>query len=50
MDRGEIEFDNVVFGYSPENPVLKGVSFKIPAGKTVAIVGSSGCGYVLTNH
>jgi ATP-binding cassette, subfamily B, heavy metal transporter len=41
---GEIEFDNVVFAYDPERIVLKGVSFKVPAGKTVAVVGPSGAG------
>jgi ATP-binding cassette, subfamily B, heavy metal transporter len=43
---GEIEFDNVVFGYGDDvdNPVLKGVSFKVEAGKQLAVVGSSGAG------
>jgi ATP-binding cassette subfamily B protein len=41
---GEIKFDNVVFGYDPERVVLKGISFTVPAGKTVAIVGPSGAG------
>jgi ATP-binding cassette subfamily B protein len=41
---GEIVFDNVVFAYEPERIVLKGVSFKVPAGKTVAVVGPSGAG------
>ena len=42
--RGEIDFDNVVFGYDPAKPVLKGVSFHARAGETVAIVGPSGAG------
>lgn len=42
--RGEIEFDRVVFGYDPANPVLKGISFKAMAGETIAIVGPSGAG------
>ncbi len=41
---GEIEFDDVVFGYDIERPILKGVSLKVPAGQTVAIVGPSGSG------
>ncbi len=40
----EITFDNVFFGYDSQRPILKGVSFRIPAGKTVAIVGSTGSG------
>lgn len=41
---GEIRFDNVVFSYDPERTVLKGISFVVPAGKTVAVVGPSGAG------
>ncbi len=41
---GAIEFANVVFAYDPERIVLKGVSFTVPAGKTVAVVGPSGAG------
>jgi ATP-binding cassette subfamily B protein len=41
---GEIRFDNVVFAYDPERIVLKGISFTVPAGKTVAVVGPSGAG------
>src|SRR5256714_10072994 len=41
---GEIEFENVWFEYNPGVPVLKGVSFKAPAGSTTALVGSSGSG------
>jgi len=39
-----IEFDNVQFRYQPDREILKGISFKVPAGKTVAIVGPSGSG------
>jgi ATP-binding cassette subfamily B protein/subfamily B ATP-binding cassette protein MsbA len=42
--RGEIEFDQVVFSYERERPVLKRISFRVPGGKTVAIVGPSGAG------
>ena len=42
--RGDLEFDHVVFGYDPANPVLRGISFKARAGQTVAIVGPSGAG------
>lgn len=43
-DADGIEFDNVSFAYHPERPILRNVSFKIPAGKKVAIVGPSGAG------
>ena len=41
---GEIKFENVTFGYHPDRPILKNLSFTIPAGKKIAIVGPSGCG------
>ncbi|CAI2170554.1 17908_t:CDS:10 [Funneliformis geosporum] len=41
---GEIKFEDVVFGYHPDRPILNGISFTIPRGKKVAIVGPSGCG------
>jgi len=41
---GDIQFDHVSFAYDRERPILKGVSFHVPAGKTVAIVGPSGAG------
>ncbi|HEY2008229.1 MAG TPA: ABC transporter ATP-binding protein/permease [Rhizomicrobium sp.] len=41
---GEIRFEDVIFAYDPERIVLKGISFTVPAGKTVAIVGPSGAG------
>nr|WSW63972.1 ABC transporter ATP-binding protein/permease [Streptomyces sp. NBC_00998] len=39
-----VEFDEVVFGYDPERPVLDGFSLSIAEGETVAVVGSSGSG------
>jgi ATP-binding cassette subfamily B protein len=42
--RGEISFDAVTFAYDPRRPILRKVSFDVPAGKTVAIVGQSGGG------
>jgi ABC-type transport system involved in Fe-S cluster assembly fused permease/ATPase subunit len=39
-----VRFEDVRFAYEPERPILKGVSFEIPAGKTVAVVGASGSG------
>ena len=39
-----IRFENVQFAYDPARPILKGISFDVPAGKTVAIVGPSGAG------
>ncbi|CAG8507138.1 138_t:CDS:10 [Acaulospora colombiana] len=41
---GEITFDNVIFGYHPERPILNGVTFSVKKGKKTAIVGPSGCG------
>ncbi len=41
---GTIRFDNVSFAYDPERPILKGLSFEVAAGHTVAIVGPSGAG------
>jgi ATP-binding cassette subfamily B protein len=44
LTEGNIIFDNVTFGYDVRRPVLNAVSFKIPAKKTVAIVGPTGSG------
>jgi ATP-binding cassette subfamily B protein len=41
---GAIRFDNVSFAYDPERSILKGLSFDVPAGHTVAVVGPSGAG------
>jgi ATP-binding cassette subfamily B multidrug efflux pump len=42
--RGHVRFENVSFDYLPGVPVLKDVSFEIPAGATVAVVGATGAG------
>ena len=42
--RGEVEFENVRFGYNKKRIILQDISFKVPSGKTVAIVGPSGAG------
>jgi len=41
---GRVQFDNVHFAYDPERKILQGLSFEVPAGKTIAIVGPSGAG------
>ncbi len=41
---GRVEFRDVHFSYEPDRQILKGISFEVPAGKTVAIVGPSGAG------
>ena len=41
---GEIRFENVVFAYEPDRTILKGISFRVPAGKTIAVVGPTGAG------
>ena len=42
--KGDLEFKDVKFAYVENEPVLKGVSFKVEAGKTIAIVGATGAG------
>jgi ABC-type transport system involved in Fe-S cluster assembly fused permease/ATPase subunit len=41
---GNVRFEDVRFSYDADRPILKGLSFDVPAGKTVAIVGPSGAG------
>jgi len=42
--RGELEFQHVTFAYNQRRPVIQDLSLQIPAGKTIAIVGSTGSG------
>jgi len=44
VTQGAIRFDDVRFAYESERPILKGLSFEVPPGHTVAIVGPSGAG------
>jgi ABC-type transport system involved in Fe-S cluster assembly fused permease/ATPase subunit len=41
---GAVQFENVSFAYDPERQILHGVSFDIPAGRNIAVVGASGSG------
>ncbi|WP_027551706.1 ABC transporter ATP-binding protein/permease [Bradyrhizobium sp. Cp5.3] len=44
VSAGTVRFEDVRFAYEAARPILKGISFEVPAGKTVAIVGPSGAG------
>src|SRR5262249_15814881 len=44
VSTGVIRFEKVSFAYEPSRKILKGISFEVPAGKTVAVVGPSGAG------
>src|SRR5207237_1005405 len=51
VEPGHIRFEDVVFGYEPERPVLKGVSLEARPGEVIAIVGPTGAGKTtLVNH
>ena len=44
IHQGDVRFENVHFGYQDDREILKGISFEVPAGQTVAVVGHSGAG------
>ena len=44
VSKGEVRFEQVGFAYDPRRPILEGVSFTIPAGCKLAVVGASGAG------
>ncbi len=44
LDKGEIQFKNVRFSFQPEKPMLQDISFSVPGGGMVAVVGPSGSG------
>jgi ATP-binding cassette, subfamily B, bacterial len=48
--KGDIEFNNVTFGYEESKPILKNISFKVKAGQTVAILGPTGSGKTSLVH
>ncbi len=44
VTKGAMRFEDVHFAYDPKRKIIKGISFEVPAGKTVAVVGPSGAG------
>jgi hypothetical protein len=45
VSKGEISFEGVGFGYTPERTILNGATFNVPPGSKVAFVGTTGSGY-----
>lgn len=43
-EKSTVTFEDIKFGYVPERQILNGLSFRVPAGKKIAIVGGSGSG------
>ncbi|MEM7523943.1 MAG: ABC transporter ATP-binding protein/permease, partial [Pseudomonadota bacterium] len=50
VERGEVRFDGVHFGYDAERQILKGVDITVPGGKSLAIVGPTGSGKSTTSR
>ncbi len=46
--QGRVDFENVVFGYDPQNPVIHGISFHAESGEMIALVGATGSGKTTT--
>ncbi|MEM8949158.1 MAG: ABC transporter ATP-binding protein/permease [Pseudomonadota bacterium] len=44
LDGGEVRFDGIGFGYDSRRPILRDLDFTVPAGQSLAVVGSSGAG------
>jgi len=44
VEKGQVEFKNVTFGYAKDRPVLRNISFKVNAGERIAILGATGSG------
>ncbi len=44
IEKGEVRFENVAFAYDARRPILHGISFTVPAGRKLAVVGASGAG------
>jgi ATP-binding cassette subfamily B protein len=44
VEKGQVEFKNVTFGYAKDRPVLRNISFKVNPGERIAILGATGSG------